>query len=323
MEKWRPVLYIQQPFPDSYIDENFLYNRIESTHVDPLEFSSIISDSLSISQQVSLVSIFLGLFFLHHQEKFSILECYMFNSFLLLGSFLIILTSSSLISSTATLLGKTHNSSGEEVIEKNNRLLPMRISSLILESVKEFFLTVIFVLFLLPVFQTLTVTYSDDTIIALTVLLTLLHLLFTDYSYLNCNSKEKSVQNVIAMNAIVAVAVLLSSRLIRKNSPFSNIKSIEKSISYSVEECAYTPTVFPDRLFLEMASVGSTSKYNDMNSFNLMMQSLNVIINAIFFFLLLPHWRRSSDMKIVFFLSCKLAFDITNRHNIYIYITRD
>ena len=54
-----------------------------------------------------------------------------------------------------------------------------------------------------PVLRTLTVSYSDDTIYALAVTLSFLHLAFHDYSYANTASGLFQVSQPLTMTQII------------------------------------------------------------------------------------------------------------------------
>ncbi|CAM9132215.1 unnamed protein product [Scytosiphon promiscuus] len=75
----------------------------------------------------------------------------------------------------------------------------------------SFFLFLAILRIMAPVLRTLTVSYSDDTIYALAVTLSFLHLAFHDYSYANTASGH--FQGTLSLNAAIFAAVLLASRL--------------------------------------------------------------------------------------------------------------
>ena len=71
---------------------------------------------------------------------------------------------------------------------------------------------VILVLLLLsPVLQSLTDSYSNDTLYALVFILTLVHLFTHDYAYVNGYTKR--FECTISLNSIIFVSVLMASRL--------------------------------------------------------------------------------------------------------------
>eukprot|EP00903_Cladosiphon_okamuranus_P014501 g13451.t1 len=76
----------------------------------------------------------------------------------------------------------------------------------------SFFLFLAILRIMAPVLRTLTVSYSDDTIYALTVTLSFLHLAFHDYSYANTTASGH-FQGTLSLNAAIFAAVLLASRL--------------------------------------------------------------------------------------------------------------
>ncbi|CAM9748301.1 unnamed protein product [Hapterophycus canaliculatus] len=92
----------------------------------------------------------------------------------------------------------------------------------------SFFLFLTILRIMAPVLRTLTVSYSDDTIYALTVTLSFLHLAFHDYSYANTASghfqarylwRDEGLRGgigtagTLSLNAAIFAAVLLASRL--------------------------------------------------------------------------------------------------------------
>ncbi|CAM9921966.1 unnamed protein product, partial [Phaeothamnion confervicola] len=70
-----------------------------------------------------------------------------------------------------------------------------------------------------PVLRTLTVSYSDDTIYALAITLSALHLAFHDYSY--ANSASPHFRGTLSLNAAMFATVLLASRLESNESVFA------------------------------------------------------------------------------------------------------
>ncbi|CAN0442371.1 unnamed protein product [Ectocarpus sp. 12 AP-2014] len=78
----------------------------------------------------------------------------------------------------------------------------------------SFFLFLAILRIMAPVLRTLTVSYSDDTIYALAVTLSFLHLAFHDYSYANTSSSGHfQARGTLSLNAAIFAAVLLASRL--------------------------------------------------------------------------------------------------------------
>eukprot|EP00753_Platysulcus_tardus_P001196 PLAT1115.2.p1 GENE.PLAT1115.2~~PLAT1115.2.p1 ORF type:complete len:168 (-),score=59.48 PLAT1115.2:119-622(-) len=64
-----------------------------------------------------------------------------------------------------------------------------------------------------PVLRTLTSSFSDDTIWALSITLGFVHLFFSDYGFLNRARRSAHSGNSLALNAAIFASVLLVSRL--------------------------------------------------------------------------------------------------------------
>ncbi|CAM9299616.1 unnamed protein product [Ectocarpus sp. 6 AP-2014] len=92
-----------------------------------------------------------------------------------------------------------------------NGLDDLSLSS-VSSTLASFFLFLAILRIMAPVLRTLTVSYSDDTIYALAVTLSFLHLAFHDYSYANTSSSGH-FQGTLSLNAAIFAAVLLASRL--------------------------------------------------------------------------------------------------------------
>lgn len=75
--------------------------------------------------------------------------------------------------------------------------------------------------FLTPVLQSLTVTFSDDTIILFVFLFSFFHLLLYDYTSVSKNATDITRSaSPTSLNAIFFAAILLASRLTRISSVF-------------------------------------------------------------------------------------------------------
>ena len=75
----------------------------------------------------------------------------------------------------------------------------------------ELLIIVTIVLGLSPIIKTLTLSYSEDTIIALVIFLFVIHLFTHDYSFINGYSNE--FKFTISLNCIITVSILFASRL--------------------------------------------------------------------------------------------------------------
>ena len=89
----------------------------------------------------------------------------------------------------------------------------------LMELTQSFLLATIFLRISAPVLQTLTSSYSVDTIYALALLFSSLHLCFHDYCYVDGPGRYAMFNGTISLNAAMFTAVLLASR-------FKNVKTV-------------------------------------------------------------------------------------------------
>lgn len=89
----------------------------------------------------------------------------------------------------------------------------------LMEATQSFLLTTILLRISAPVLQTLTSSYSGDTIHALTLVFSSLHLSFHDYCYVDGAGRDRAFNGTISLNAVMFTAVLLASR-------FKNVKTV-------------------------------------------------------------------------------------------------
>jgi len=76
-----------------------------------------------------------------------------------------------------------------------------------------------FLLFLTPILRSLTATYSDDTILFLSIMCLMLHLLTHDYAFIN-NYRERFA-GMASLNLAIFATVMLASRLETNRKVFS------------------------------------------------------------------------------------------------------
>ncbi|KAH6573957.1 hypothetical protein BASA60_005770 [Batrachochytrium salamandrivorans] len=59
---WRKLLYIHQDYPDNYVDQSFLKLMKRNANVRQLNYWNVVSESLRVSQQLSVSMIFVAVF---------------------------------------------------------------------------------------------------------------------------------------------------------------------------------------------------------------------------------------------------------------------
>lgn len=191
---WKKVLYEKLPYPDNYIDSTKFLDQldIERSLKDHTYEELFLSTSV-IAQQVTVVAIFLSIYkyiVLANGSTKVLFNIALMDSILFVIGYLIdrILT-----------------------IEDNNKKMN------IIELLKSSLLFIICLRIVAPILQTLTSSFSDDTINALAITFAILHLVFYDYGFVI--GEYESFSGTISLNAAVFTAVLLASRL-------SNIQTV-------------------------------------------------------------------------------------------------
>jgi phosphatidylinositol glycan class C protein len=185
--KWTRQLWRKQPFPDNYVDDSFLDSLVVSraSVQSSSNLKELVIDSLVVSQQISVVIVFLLVFSSIYHES------------LLSGSLLVWLDLFLLPLGICIC----------------HYLQPTPITlHEILHVLERTLLFIAVLLALSPVLKTLTSAYSTDTIIALTFVLCSLHLLLHDYSYVSA-SRLTIFQGSFSLNAAILASILLASRL--------------------------------------------------------------------------------------------------------------
>jgi phosphatidylinositol N-acetylglucosaminyltransferase subunit C len=153
---WKKVLYERQPYPDNYVDnEKFLSELDMNSTSPPLTFYGIFLNTAVIVQQITAVTIFVSIhkFIVKDESYVSLL--FLFDGLILCTVYIV-----------SILFHET-----------------------ILLSFKSLILFLICLRIIAPILQTLTSSYSDDTIHALVIIFSTLHLVSHDYAYVN-NTKD-------------------------------------------------------------------------------------------------------------------------------------
>ncbi|KEG12140.1 phosphatidylinositol N-acetylglucosaminyltransferase subunit C [Trypanosoma grayi] len=194
---WRKVLYERQPYEDNYVDpEQFMQGLRQNVNLKTYEYGKVVMDTFVIVQQLSFVVFFLFVFVLILSERVDAYALLSINATLFALSFVFYVQ---LQRQQSLECGKIPTPLIQHAVELGRQVLPL-VAILILVS---------------PILQTLTVTYSNDTIVALSTFAMCLHVLQTDYNYLNCYTMK--YQQNMAVNAATFATILVASRI---QSPF-------------------------------------------------------------------------------------------------------
>jgi len=218
--RWQKVLYVRQPYADNHVDETFLASLVTNANVQPVEFWSMVKATAGLIQQISIMTIYFLLYGFVHRNMISV------NLITVCD---ILLTTSLIVAQR--LAGPQFYTAG---------LLP---DTSVLLRYFAIFLSVLFSFS--PILQTLTQSYCNDTIWALTILLSTIHIVTHPYHVTNHGtgiflssdlhslsnsgsnydpsivssssssnlSNNNTVPGTLSLNAAMFAAVLLASRL--------------------------------------------------------------------------------------------------------------
>jgi len=176
---WRRVLYEKQNYPDDYVSDKFLGDLDLRPVASPPTTLGIFIASSVVAQQVTSVVIFIGSHkYIRKHESVGILLA--FDSVMLLAAYL-----------------------------AHVALSDVPPNMVNVGQITAFFLICLRIVS--PVLQTLTSSYTNDTIDALVIVFATIHLVFYDYAYVN-NTKE-IFTGVLSLTAVMFTAVMLASRL--------------------------------------------------------------------------------------------------------------
>ena len=178
---WRKILYEKQLYPDNYVDsQRFLDQLDTSTRVSKLSLQFILLSASVLAQQLTIVTIFLTIYKYIVRRRESVWRILYFDILLLTCGYLIHFK----YDTSCPTIGK---------------------------ALYSFVTFGICLRVISPVLQTLTSSYSSDTIHALTIIFSSLHLVFYDYAFYS--NESTAFSGVLSLNAAMFTSVLLASRL--------------------------------------------------------------------------------------------------------------
>ena len=184
---WRKILYERQPYPDNYIDsKKFLDELNMGSEQHVVSYLQLVISTSFLVQQLTIMTTFLGLYLyvVSKPQKLTMNQLYLIDfGAICTGLFI-------------------------------NRILDdeREIRSFTVESVRLVFIFCVCLRVSAPILQTLTSSFSEDTIHALALILAATHLVFYDYTYMYKDDQE-SFSGTLSLNAAMFTAVLLASRL--------------------------------------------------------------------------------------------------------------
>jgi phosphatidylinositol N-acetylglucosaminyltransferase subunit C len=186
--QWKRVLYENQNFPDNYIDSQRIFEQLDYSvgGVDVFSYLSVVRSTSTVAQQISVVAVFLAIYkYIRMNDSYTTLSRLAgFDCFLL-------------------VIGHIFHRALDS---------PVTLQPSIGELLRGVFLFGVCVRVAAPALQTLTSSFSSDTIHALAITFSAVHLVSYDYGYIH-EKEVETYSGTISLNAAMITAVLLASRL--------------------------------------------------------------------------------------------------------------
>lgn len=202
---WRKVLFEKQPFEDNYVDKDLFLNELrQNENVRNYHYLDVVKDTAVIAQQIAIVVLFVQAFYsLHHgtleATTLIYLDCALFA-----------------VACIFYVYRKQYgNDTRRPISISGSSALPGGIPetpvALTLDCLRTAVILVFAMGLLAPILSTLTLTYSDDTITALSIITMSLNVITADYTYLN-GYMDVFAPN-LSINSATFGVVLIASRI--------------------------------------------------------------------------------------------------------------
>lgn len=184
-KQWKRILYENQLFPDNFIDSQRFLDQLDvSTNNPHMTDLSVLYSASVIAQQLSVVAVFFATYKYIIVHDTALYHLVLFDF-------------------TMLVVGHVFN----RALETNALAQPT-----ITQFFRGVFLFGVCLRVAAPALQTLTSSFSGNTIHALAIAFSSVHLVFYDYSYIH-DSEVDVFSGTLSLNASMFTAVLLASRL--------------------------------------------------------------------------------------------------------------
>jgi phosphatidylinositol glycan class C protein len=206
---WHRVLYEHQPYPDNYIDPlRFLDQLRVVTPVVNLSAGELLFNSIMVVEELTSVALFVTVYLYLMRPGASAWPLISLETIVMVAGYFTL---------------KLYDS----------ELLDIRTA------VWNIAIFCCYVRIIAPILQSLTSSYSDDTIYALSLLFSTVHMLTQDYKYMRNVTQRFS--GTLSLNAAMFTAVLLASRFesLDKTSGFMGLAMIIYYVMPSVIRFLY------------------------------------------------------------------------------------
>ncbi|KAF9453801.1 phosphatidylinositol N-acetylglucosaminyltransferase [Macrolepiota fuliginosa MF-IS2] len=192
--EWERVLWKAQGFEDNHIHpQYFLESLRKNPNFKPYTYWSLVFLTCAITQHVSSIFIFLGIF-LRLREGSLNPRGLLWSA---IGAFCVGY-------GCWTFLSSARTSNNRKAAVEKRKILTLKSSVLVFLALMS----------LSPVLRTLTAATSSDSIWALSAILFSLNILLADYSVMPANEHgQERLFSVLSVNAAVSSSVVLASRL--------------------------------------------------------------------------------------------------------------
>lgn len=205
---WRKVLYERQPFEDNYVDpDQFLQELCQNKNVKNYAYFNVVSGTFAITQQISIVVLFCFAFAMVLKGDTGSYSLVWIDTLILVITCVIYVAYQShldVLTSMKEPLGNPGTRTSPPPSAPPSRYFYHAWSF-----GRQVVSLVALLVLLSPILRTLTATYSDDTIVALSIFTMTLHVILTDYDYLNANT-EHFEPNVSVNSATFGVTMMAS-----------------------------------------------------------------------------------------------------------------
>ncbi|OEH77843.1 phosphatidylinositol n-acetylglucosaminyltransferase [Cyclospora cayetanensis] len=184
LPKWEKVLWKKQRHPDCYVDETFLNTLMRNANLTRYIYSELCKSTVVLTQHLSCILIFLLIYRMIVKRSIEASTLVIFDVI-------------------ALPLGYALRWCLHPAPRAPRQVLQ---SAVIVFGVLRI---------LAPVLQTLTQSFSDDTVISLTSICLLIHIALNDYSYVyrNHGTIDEPLGRLMSLNVALFASVLLASRL--------------------------------------------------------------------------------------------------------------
>ncbi|EPR58963.1 phosphatidylinositol n-acetylglucosaminyltransferase [Toxoplasma gondii GT1] len=182
--RWEKVLWRRQAYPDNYVDDSFLDSLICNANMRAYVYADLCRATAAVTQHISLLVDFTVVYIMLEKKRISVGSLFAVDLALLFFGFVLRLLADEALHKTWRGLWSSFVGMG-----------CLRI--------------------LAPILRTLTQTFSEDTVVCLSVVSLLVHTALTDYSYIyrNPDKVDESLQRAMSINAALLANVVLASRL--------------------------------------------------------------------------------------------------------------